>query len=392
MKKTIRDIDVAEKTIFLRVDFNVPIDDNGIITDDTRIRLELPTIRYLLQHNAKVIICSHLGRPNGEKNPKYSLLPVAKYLVKELLGRVFFASDCVGTEVEVKAKSLKPGEVLLLENVRFYKEEENNDPAFAKKLASLADIYVDDAFGTAHRKHASNYGVASLLPNAVGFLMGKEINAIKSVIDNPERPLVAILGGAKVSDKIQLINHLLDRCNTLLIGGGMAFTFLKAQGIEVGNSLVDNDKIEMAKEIIQKAKESSVKLVLPIDFLCATEFSPNAKAKKFKGSIPNGYQGLDIGPKTIKLFKNEIKTANSIIWNGPLGVFEFKNFNKGTIEIAKMILKFKGKAVVGGGDSVSAIKKVGNTDKIYHVSSGGGASLKLMAGESLPGVDVIEDL
>ncbi len=392
MKRTIRDIDVAGKTVFLRVDFNVPIDDNGIITDDTRIRLELPTIRYLLQHNAKVIICSHLGRPNGEKNPKYSLLPVAKYLVKELLGRVFFVGDCIGTEVEVKAKSLKPGEVLLLENVRFYKEEENNDPIFAKKLASLADIYVDDAFGTAHRKHASNYGVASLLPNAVGFLMGKEINAIKSVIDNPERPLVAILGGAKVSDKIQLINHLLDRCNTLLIGGGMAFTFLKAQGINVGNSLVDNEKLDLAREIIQKAKEKSVKLVLPIDFLCATEFSPNAKAKKFKELIPDGYQGLDIGPKTIKLFKNEIKQAKSIVWNGPLGVFEFKNFNKGTIEVAKMILKFKGKAVVGGGDSVSAIKKVGNTDKIYHISSGGGASLKLMAGENLPGVDVIEDL
>ncbi len=392
MKRTIRDIDVAGKTVFLRVDFNVPIDDNGIITDDTRIRLELPTIRYLLQHNAKVIICSHLGRPNGEKNPKYSLLPVAKYLVKELLGRVFFVGDCIGTEVEVKAKSLKPGEVLLLENVRFYKEEENNDPIFAKKLASLADIYVDDAFGTAHRKHASNYGVASLLPNAVGFLMGKEINAIKSVIDNPERPLVAILGGAKVSDKIQLINHLLDRCNTLLIGGGMAFTFLKAEGINVGNSLVDNEKLDLAREIIQKAKEKSVKLVLPIDFLCATEFSPNAKAKKFKELIPDGYQGLDIGPKTIKLFKNEIKQAKSIVWNGPLGVFEFKNFNKGTIEVAKMILKFKGKAVVGGGDSVSAIKKVGNTDKIYHISSGGGASLKLMAGENLPGVDVIEDL
>lgn len=392
MKRTIRDIDVAGKTVFLRVDFNVPIDDNGIITDDTRIRLELPTIRYLLQHNAKVIICSHLGRPNGEKNPKYSLLPVAKYLVKELLGRVFFVGDCIGTEVEVKAKSLKPGEVLLLENVRFYKEEENNDPIFAKKLASLADIYVDDAFGTAHRKHASNYGVASLLPNAVGFLMGKEINAIKSVIDNPERPLVAILGGAKVSDKIQLINHLLDRCNTLLIGGGMAFTFLKAQGINVGNSLVDNEKLDLAREMIQKAKEKSVKLVLPIDFLCATEFSPNAKAKKFKELIPDGYQGMDIGPKTIKLFKNEIKQAKSIVWNGPLGVFEFKNFNKGTIEVAKMILKFKGKAVVGGGDSVSAIKKVGNTDKIYHISSGGGASLKLMAGENLPGVDVIEDL
>ncbi|MCI7003080.1 MAG: phosphoglycerate kinase [Clostridia bacterium] len=392
MKKTIKDIDVANKTVFLRVDFNVPLDESGMITDDTRIRVELPTIRYLLQHNAKVIICSHLGRPNGEKNPKYSLLPVAKYLVKELLGRVFFASDCIGPEVETKAKLLKPGEVLLLENVRFYKEEENNDPIFAKKLASLADIYVDDAFGTAHRKHASNYGVAKLLPNAVGFLMGKEINAIKSVIDNPDRPLVAILGGAKVSDKIQLLNHLVEKCNTLLIGGGMAYTFLKAEGYEIGDSLVDDEKIDTAKEILQKAKENNVKIVLPVDFLCATEFSPNAKAKKFKTSIPAGYQGLDIGPKTIKLFKKEILIANSIIWNGPLGVSEFKNFSKGTVAIAKLVLKFKGKAVIGGGDSVSAIKKVGNTDKIYHVSSGGGASLKLMAGESLPGVDVIEDV
>lgn len=392
MKKTIKDIDVANKTVFLRVDFNVPLDESGMITDDTRIRVELPTIRYLLQHNAKVIICSHLGRPNGEKNPKYSLLPVAKYLVKELLGRVFFASDCIGPEVATKAKLLKPGEVLLLENVRFYKEEENNDPIFAKKLASLADIYVDDAFGTAHRKHASNYGVAKLLPNAVGFLMGKEINAIKSVIDNPDRPLVAILGGAKVSDKIQLLNHLVEKCNTLLIGGGMAYTFLKAEGYEIGDSLVDDEKIDTAKEILQKAKENNVKIVLPVDFLCATEFSPNAKAKKFKTSIPAGYQGLDIGPKTIKLFKKEILIANSIIWNGPLGVSEFKNFSKGTVAIAKLVLKFKGKAVIGGGDSVSAIKKVGNTDKIYHVSSGGGASLKLMAGESLPGVDVIEDV
>lgn len=392
MKKTIKDINVAGKRVLLRVDFNVPLDENGIITDDTRIKLELPTIKYLLQQGAKVIICSHLGRPNGERNTKYSLMPVAKYLVNELLGRVFFVSDCVGEEVETKVNLLKPGEVLLLENLRFYKEEENNDPLFAQKLAKLADIYVDDAFGTAHRKHASVYGVAKLLPNAVGFLMGKEINGIKSVIDNPERPLLAILGGAKVSDKISLINHLVDKCNTVLIGGGMAYTFLKATGIKVANSLVDDEKLEVAKEILEKAKQNNVKVVLPIDYLCATEFSPNAKAKRFAGNIPDGYQGLDIGPKTIKLFKKEIAGANSVIWNGPLGVFEFKNFCKGTMAIAKTVLKFKGKAVVGGGDSVSAIHKVGNTDKIYHVSSGGGASLKLMAGESLPGVDVIEDV
>ncbi|MBQ7884549.1 MAG: phosphoglycerate kinase [Clostridia bacterium] len=392
MKKTIKDIDVAGKRVLLRVDFNVPLDENGIITDDTRIKLELPTIKYLLQQGAKVIVCSHLGRPNGERNSKYSLMPVAKYLVNELLGRVFFVSDCIGDEVEAKVNLLKPGEVLLLENLRFYKEEENNDPIFAQKLAKLADVYVDDAFGTSHRKHASVFGVAKLLPNAVGFLMGKEINGIKSVIENPERPLVAILGGAKVSDKITLLNHLVDKCNTLLIGGGMAYTFLKAKGVEVANSLVDDSKIEVAKQILEKAEQNNVKIVLPVDYLCATEFSPNARAKKFSGNIPAGYQGLDIGPKTIKIFKKEIASANSLIWNGPLGVFEFKNFCKGTMVIAKCVLKFKGKAVVGGGDSVSAIHKVGNTNKIYHVSSGGGASLKLMAGEVLPGVDVIEDL
>ena len=392
MKKTIKDIDVNGKRVLLRVDFNVPLDDNGNITDATRIRVVMPTIKYLLMNGAKVIVCSHLGRPNGEVNKKYSLLPVAKYLVGELLGRVFFAGDCIGPEAETKAKLLKDGEVLLLENLRFHREEEANDPIFAEKLAGLADIYVNDAFGTAHRKHASTYGVAKILPNAVGFLMGKEINAISSVIEQPERPLVAILGGAKVDDKITLIKNLLDKCDTMLIGGGMAFTFLKAKGIEVGNSLVDNEKLDIAKQIIIMAEKNHVNLVLPVDYLCAKEFSPNAKAIKVKGDIAANLQGLDIGPKTIKLFKEEIKKANSIIWNGPLGVFEFKNFSKGTAEIAKAVIKFKGKAIVGGGDSVSAVKKAGNTDKIYHISSGGGASLKLMAGEPLAGVDVIEDL
>lgn len=389
MIRTIKDIDVDGKRVLLRVDFNVPMDANGVITDDTRIRLVLPTIKYLLAHNAKVIICSHLGRPDGEVNKKYSLLPVAKYLVNILISKVIFANDCIGPEAKEKAENLRPGEVLLLENLRFHKEEEENDPFFAEKLASLADIYVNDAFGTAHRKHASTYGVAKLLPNAVGFLMGKEIFAIKNVIDGPERPLVAILGGAKVSDKITLIDHLVEKCNTLLIGGGMAFTFLKAKGVSVGNSLVDDEKLEVANSIMKKAEERGVKIVLPVDYMCASEFSPNAKKIKINGNIPEGLQGLDIGPKTIKLFKKEIKTAKSIIWNGPLGVFEFDNFSNGTKEIAKMVIKFKGKAVVGGGDSVSAINKVGNTKKIYHVSTGGGASLKLMAGESLPGVEVI---
>ncbi len=392
MKRTIKDIDVAGKRVLLRVDFNVPLDDNGNITDDTRIRVAMPTIKHLLMNNAKVIICSHLGRPDGQVNPKYSLLPVAKYLVNELLGRVFFASDCIGTEAETKVKLLKEGEVLLLENLRFYREEEANDPIFAERLASLADIYVNDAFGTAHRKHASTYGVAKLLPNAVGFLMGKEINAISSVIDQPERPLLAILGGAKVDDKIPLIKNLISKCDTMVIGGGMAFTFLKAKGISIGNSLVDDSKLDIAKQIMILAEKNNVNLILPVDYLCATEFSPNAKPIKVFGNIPDGLQGLDIGPKTIKLFKNAIKNSNSILWNGPLGVFEFKNFSKGTSEIAKRVIKFKGKAVVGGGDSVSAVKKVGNTDKIYHISSGGGASLKLMAGEILPGVDVIQDI
>lgn len=392
MKKTIKDIDVSGKRVLLRVDFNVPLDDNGNITDDTRIRVEMPTIKYLLQRGARVIICSHLGRPNGEVNPKYSLLPVAKYLINELLGRVFFAQDCVGIETKAKANTLKDGEVLILENLRFHREEEANDPFFAKELASLADIYVNDAFGTAHRKHASTYGVAKLLPNAVGFLMGKEINTINSVIENPERPFVAILGGAKVDDKISLIKNFIQKCDALLIGGGMAFTFLKAQGVEIGNSLVDNEKLDIAKSILIDAKKNNCKVILPVDYLCATAFSPNAKARKLKGNIPEGLQGLDIGPKTIKLFKKELKQAKSLIWNGPLGVFEFKNFSNGTTAVAKLVLKFKGKAVIGGGDSVSAIKKVGNTDKVYHISSGGGASLKLMSGDILPGVEVIEEV
>lgn len=392
MKKTIKDVELSGKKVLLRVDFNVPIDENGVITDDTRIKLELPTIKYLLQQNAKLIICSHLGRPNGQKNLKYSLLPVAKYLVKELIGRVYFVNDCIGQEVQKKVESLQNGEVLVLENVRFYNDEEENDPIFCNELASLADIYVNDAFGTAHRKHASTYGVAKLLPNAVGLLMGKEINAIKSVIDNPTRPLLAIVGGAKVSDKINLLEHLITKCDKILIGGGMAFTFLKAKGVAVGKSLVDEQSIYLAKQILDNAKSNNVDIILPIDYICAEEFSPNAKPIKIKGEIPNYLQGLDIGKKTIKMFLKEIKQANSIVWNGPLGVFEFKPFSHGTLKIAKAIIKFKGKVIVGGGDSVAAVKKAGDISRIYHISSGGGASLKLMAGENLPGVDVIEDL
>ena len=391
MKRTIKDIDINGKKVLLRVDFNVPIDDEGNIKDATRIKMELPTIKYLLMHNASVIICSHLGRPEGEVNTKFSLFPIARYLIKELVGRVYFCNDCIGNDAEQKAKDLKPGEVLLLENVRFHKEEEQNDPVFASKLASLADVYINDAFGTAHRKHASTYGVAKLLPSAVGLLMGKEVTAIRGVIDNPERPLLAILGGAKVSDKLPLLNHFVEKCDTILIGGGMAFTFLKAKGVKVGKSLVDDEKLDEAKEILQKAQERGVKVILPVDYLCSREFSPNAKGVKIKGDIPDDLQALDIGKKTVKLFVKEIKSAGSIIWNGPLGVFEFKNFANGTKEVAKAVIKFKGKAVVGGGDSIAAINKVGDTKSIYHVSSGGGASLKLMAGESLPCLEVISE-
>lgn len=391
MKKTLNDYDFNEKTVLLRVDFNVPLDENGAIVDDTRIRQALPTIKYLLLKNARVVICSHLGRPDGEYNEKYSLLPVAKYLVNELLGKVAFASDTVGADAFKKLGELKYGEVLLLENLRFNAGEEENDPIFAGKLASMADIFVNDAFGTAHRKHASTYGVAKLLPSCVGLLMGKEIEKISNVIENPKRPLLAILGGAKVKDKLPLLNHLVEKCDVILIGGGMAFTFLKVSGVRVGNSLVDEQSLDLAKAILDKAKRNDVKVCLPIDYLCASEFSPNAKAIKIKGDIPDDLQGLDIGPKTIKLFKKEIKNSNCLIWNGPLGVFEFEKFSKGTKIIAKEVIKFKGKAVVGGGDSIAALNRAGNTSKIYHVSTGGGASLKLMSGENLPGVEVIED-
>lgn len=393
MKKTIDDIDVLGKRVLLRVDFNVPLDDNLQIVDDTRIVAELPTIKTLLKRGARLIICSHLGRPKpGADNSKYSLLPVAKYLIKNLLNKVYFCQETVGVVAEQMANNLKNGEVLLLENVRFYTEEEDNDPIFAQSLARLADIYVNDAFGTAHRNHASIVAVAKLLPNAVGYLMSREINAISSVVDNPKRPFVAILGGAKVSDKIGLIKNVIEKCDTVLIGGGMAFTFLKAQGHSIGKSLFDAEKLDLAAEILQEAKERNVNVVLPVDFLGADSMSLTAKKVKIKGQeIPNDLMGLDIGRKTIKMFVKEIKKANSLIWNGPMGVFEIDNFSRGTLKIAKAICKFKGRAVVGGGDSIAALNKIGKADNVYHISTGGGASLKLMSGESLVGVDVIED-
>ena len=392
MKRTIEQLDVKGKRVLLRVDFNVPLDENGNITDDTRIISALPTIKYLLSKGARLIICSHLGRPNGEFNMKYSLLPVAKRLVDLLINKVYFGKDVIGEDSKEKARNLNAGEILLLENVRFLKGEEKNDPEVAKALASMAEIYVNDAFGTAHRNHASIVGVPKLLPNAVGFLMGKEVNTILSTLENPERPFVAILGGAKVSDKIFVVLNLLKKVDTICIGGGMAYTFLKAKGISIGQSMVDEEKVELAQKMLTEAEKRNVKILLPVDNLCTTVFSPTAKPIKVKGDIPDNLMGLDIGPKTIKLFKNAIKKSKTVIWNGPLGVFEFENFSKGTEKIAKAVSKIKGKSIVGGGDSIAAIHRLGKSKKISHISTGGGASLKMLEGEMLPGVEVIDNV
>ncbi|MBQ3494121.1 MAG: phosphoglycerate kinase [Clostridia bacterium] len=392
MKKTINDIDVAGKRVLLRVDFNVPLDDNGNIQDASRITAELPTIKNLISRGAKLIICSHLGRPKGEPNPKMSLLAVAKYLVGVVNAKVKFSPNAIGDNAKQLASELNNGEILVLENIRFYKEEEQNDPIFASRLAELADIYVDDAFGTAHRKHASNFGVAKLLPNAVGLLMGKEINTITSALENPERPFVAVLGGAKVSDKLAVVANLLEKCDKILIGGGMAYTFLKAKGNKIGKSLYEESVLETAKEILVKAEQKGVEIVLPVDHMCSEIFSPTGHVVKISNvDIPADLMGMDIGAKTAKLYAKTLKTAKTIIWNGPMGVFEFENFKKGTKTVAKAVAKNKGKTIVGGGDSLSAIAELKLTEKIYHVSTGGGASMQLIGGEPLPGVDVISE-
>ncbi|MEG1751828.1 MAG: phosphoglycerate kinase [Clostridia bacterium] len=393
MKKTIEQLDVRGKKVLLRVDFNVPMNEEGKITDDTRIVASLPTIKYLLANGAKLIICSHLGRPEGERNLKYSLLPVAKRLAELVLNKIYFSKETVGPEAERKASVLKSGEILILENLRFNAGEEKNEITFSKKLAALADIYVDDAFGTAHRRHASICGVAKYLPNAVGFLMGKELNTILNVVENPERPFVVIIGGAKVSDKIYVVMNLLKKADVILIGGGMAYTFLKALGAEVGKSLVEEEKIELARQLLNEAERSGVDIILPVDHKCATIFSPNSPAINVDGqNIPDDMQAMDIGPKTIRIFKKYIKNAKTLLWNGPMGVFEFQNFEVGTQKIAKAVAKSKAKSIVGGGDSIAAIKKLGHENKVYHISTGGGASLKLLEGELLPGVEVIEDM
>ena len=393
MKKTVKDVDVRSRRVLVRVDYNVPLDANGNVSDDKRITASLPTINYLLEQGARIILCSHLGRPKGEVKKEFSLAPVAKRLKELLPGvNIYFASDCIGEEAERKAAALKDGEILLLENLRFHKEEEKNDPEFAKKLASLAEIYVSDAFGTVHRAHASTAGVAAYLPAVAGFLIGKELSIMGGALENPERPFVAILGGAKVADKIGVITNLLNKCDTLLIGGGMAYTFFKAMGYEIGDSLLDAESIDLAKQLMENAKQKGVKLLLPVDTVVAKAFAADAEHMTVAANaIPAGWQGLDIGEKTRELFSAEIKNAKTVIWNGPMGVFEFPEFAKGTEAVAKACAECGGTTIIGGGDSASAVKKLGYADKMTHISTGGGASLEFLEGKVLPGVAALDD-
>ena len=391
-KKTIEDIEVAGKKVLVRCDFNVPLDENKNITDENRLIGALPTIKYLIDHKAKVILCSHLGRPKGEFNPKFSLAPVAKRL-SELLGQeVKMADDVIGDSAKALAASLKDGEVMLLENVRFHKEEEKNDPEFAKALASLAEVYVNDAFGTAHRAHASTAGVANYLPAVCGYLIKKEIEIMGKALSNPERPFVAILGGAKVSDKIGVIENLLDKVDYLIIGGGMAYTFLKAKGYEIGTSICEDEKIELATNIMEKAQQKGVELLLPVETVVAKEFSADSEPVVVPSDkIPADMMGMDIGPKTIELFSEVVKKAKTAIWNGPMGVFEFPKFAVGTKAIAKALAETDAVTIIGGGDSAAAVAQLGFADKMTHISTGGGASLEYLEGIELPGIAALND-
>lgn len=394
-KKTLKDLDVNGKRVLVRVDYNVPMDENLNITDDIRITSSLPTINYLLENNAKVILMSHLGRPKGEPNKKYSLAPVAKRLSELINREVIFADDdnVVSEKVKEMAYNMKPGDVMLLQNTRFRKEEEKNGEEFAKELASLGELFVNDAFGTSHRAHASNVGVSKYLPSALGFLVEKEVNIMGKALEEPERPFVAILGGAKVSDKIGVIENLISKVDAIIIGGGMAFTFLKAKGYEIGKSLLEEDKLELAKELMEKAAERNVAIALPVDVVVAKEFKNDTEFKTVSiDSIPEDMIGLDIGQESIEIFGNIIKEAKTIIWNGPMGVFEMDNFSKGTFEIAKALAKTDAITIVGGGDSASAVEKAGLADKMTHISTGGGASLEFLEGKVLPGIDAIDDV
>lgn len=393
-KKTIENVEVTGKRVLVRCDFNVPMDENKNITDDIRIRGALPTIQYLMEKGARVILMSHLGRPKGEPNKKYSLEPVAKRLAELLNKGIIFAADdvVVGENAKKAASEMKNGEVLLLENVRFRKEEEKNNPDFSKELASLGELFVNDAFGTAHRAHSSTAGIADYLPCVSGYLIEKEIEIMGKALHNPERPFVAILGGAKVSDKIGVIKNLLEKVDALIIGGGMAFTFLKAKGLEVGKSLLETDKIDLAKELMEAAKAKGVKLLLPVDVVVAVEFKADAAHETVDvANIPADKMGLDIGMATVKVFADEIKGAQTVIWNGPMGVFEMPAFAVGTKEVAKALAESKGTTIIGGGDSAAAVEQLGFADQMTHISTGGGASLEFLEGIELPGIAVIQD-
>ena len=390
-KKTIEDVCVEGKRVLVRCDFNVPLKE-GKITNDKRIVAALPTIKYLMDNNAKVILCSHLGRPKGEFLPEFSLAPVAARL-SELLGKeVKMAKDVVGEDAKALAAALENGDVMLLENVRYHKEETKNAPEFSKELASLADLYVNDAFGTAHRAHCSTTGVADYLPAVCGYLIQKEISIMGDALNTPKRPLVAILGGAKVSDKIGVINNLLDKVDTLIVGGGMAYTFFKAMGHTVGNSICEDDKVDLAKEMLAKAEERGVKFLLPVDNKIGDNFAEDCNKQVNDGrDIPDGWQGLDIGPKSIALFCDAVKDAGTVIWNGPMGVFEFAAFAEGTMEVAKAIAATDAISIIGGGDSVAAVTKLGFADKMTHISTGGGASLEFLEGLELPGIAALNN-
>ncbi|OAA90126.1 phosphoglycerate kinase [Clostridium coskatii] len=393
-KKTIEDVDVSGKRVLVRCDFNVPLKD-GKITDENRIIGALPTIQYLLEKNAKVILCSHLGKPKGEPKPEMSLLPVSKRLSELLKKEVVFAADdvVVGENARAAVKNMKNGDVVLLENTRYRKEETKNEDNFSKELASLAEIFVNDAFGSAHRAHCSTVGVAKFLDTAVcGYLIQKELKFLGNAVEDPTRPFIAILGGAKVSDKINVINNLLEKVDTLIIGGGMSYTFSKAKGHSIGTSLLEEDKLEYARQMIDKAKDKGVKLLLPVDTVIADKFDANAKPIVTDGvDIKDGYMGLDIGPKTAKLYEETIKDAKTVVWNGPMGVFEFENFAKGTFAVAKAMAESEATTIIGGGDSAAAVNQLGFGDKMTHISTGGGASLEFLEGKELPGIAALND-
>ena len=392
-KKTVTDIDVASRRVLVRLELNVPLDENKNITDDKRIQTTLPTVRYLIEHRARVIICGHMGRPKGKADPAFSLSPVAKRFAELLPGvNVTFASDVIGESARAAIAAMQDGDVVILENVRFHKEETANDPAFARKLAALADIYVNDAFGSSHRAHASTEGVAHFLPAVAGFLVGKELDVMVGAISHPKRPFVAILGGAKVEDKIGVIVNLLNKVDTLIIGGGMAFTFAKAQGGSIGNSLLDESHVEAALDMLNQAKLKGVNFLLPVDAVAADAFSNDANRRTVDiMSIPDGWIGMDIGPKSVEIFKAAVADAQTVIWNGPMGVFEFENFAEGTRAVAEALAGSGAVTIIGGGDSASAVRQMGYADRMTHISTGGGATLELLEGRELPGLTALDD-